>query len=240
MSLEMGKTVAEAKGEVTYGAEFFRWFAEEAVRIHGRWMHNPAGGSPAADGEEAGRSVPVHHALELPARDGHPQDRSRGRGRLHDGRQAGRDDTADDAPAGRDAGGGRAASRASSTSSPRAAPGRSARRLMADDRLRKLSFTGSTYGRQAAGQAVRRRAAAGQHGARRQRAVPGLRGRRPRRRGRRRDDREDAQHGRGLHGGQPVPGPRVGRRRRSPTGWVPGWASSPSGAARTTVSTSGR
>ncbi|MGI8646129.1 MAG: NAD-dependent succinate-semialdehyde dehydrogenase [Nocardioides sp.] len=45
MSLEMGKTVAEAKGEVTYGAEFFRWFAEEAVRLHGRWMENPAGGS---------------------------------------------------------------------------------------------------------------------------------------------------------------------------------------------------
>ena len=43
MSLEMGKTVAEAKGEVTYGAEFFRWFSEEAVRIHGRWMHDPAG-----------------------------------------------------------------------------------------------------------------------------------------------------------------------------------------------------
>jgi succinate-semialdehyde dehydrogenase/glutarate-semialdehyde dehydrogenase len=43
MSLEMGKTVAEAKGEVTYAAEFFRWFAEEAVRIHGRWMHDPAG-----------------------------------------------------------------------------------------------------------------------------------------------------------------------------------------------------
>ncbi|WP_395658606.1 NAD-dependent succinate-semialdehyde dehydrogenase [Nocardioides sp.] len=45
MSLEMGKTVAEAKGEVTYGAEFFRWYAEEAVRIHGRWMQAPAGGS---------------------------------------------------------------------------------------------------------------------------------------------------------------------------------------------------
>ena len=45
MSLEMGKTVKEAKGEVTYGAEFFRWFSEEAVRIHGRWMQNPAGGS---------------------------------------------------------------------------------------------------------------------------------------------------------------------------------------------------
>ncbi len=45
MSLEMGKTVAEAKGEVAYGIEFFRWFAEEAVRIHGRWMQAPAGGS---------------------------------------------------------------------------------------------------------------------------------------------------------------------------------------------------
>ncbi|WP_341928022.1 NAD-dependent succinate-semialdehyde dehydrogenase [Nocardioides psychrotolerans] len=45
MSLEMGKTVAEAKGELTYGAEFFRWYAEEAVRIHGRWMQAPAGGS---------------------------------------------------------------------------------------------------------------------------------------------------------------------------------------------------
>jgi succinate-semialdehyde dehydrogenase/glutarate-semialdehyde dehydrogenase len=45
ISLEMGKTLAEAKGEVTYGAEFFRWFSEEAVRVHGRWMHAPAGGS---------------------------------------------------------------------------------------------------------------------------------------------------------------------------------------------------
>ncbi|MBJ7357202.1 NAD-dependent succinate-semialdehyde dehydrogenase [Nocardioides sp.] len=45
MSLEMGKTVTEAKGEVAYGNEFFRWYAEEAVRIHGRWMQAPAGGS---------------------------------------------------------------------------------------------------------------------------------------------------------------------------------------------------
>ncbi len=45
MSLEMGKPLAEARGEVAYGAEFFRWFAEEAVRIHGLWMQAPAGGS---------------------------------------------------------------------------------------------------------------------------------------------------------------------------------------------------
>ncbi len=45
MTLEMGKTLAEAKGEVTYGAEFFRWFAEEAVRIHGRYAAAPSGSS---------------------------------------------------------------------------------------------------------------------------------------------------------------------------------------------------
>ncbi|WP_185995423.1 NAD-dependent succinate-semialdehyde dehydrogenase [Nocardioides campestrisoli] len=45
ISLEMGKPLAEAKGEVTYGNEFLRWFSEEAVRVHGRWMENPVGGS---------------------------------------------------------------------------------------------------------------------------------------------------------------------------------------------------
>lgn len=43
MTLEMGKTLAESKGEVSYGAEFFRWFAEEAVRIHGRYSTAPNG-----------------------------------------------------------------------------------------------------------------------------------------------------------------------------------------------------
>ena len=43
MSLEMGKTVKEAKGEVTYGAEFFRWFSEESVRVHGQWATSPDG-----------------------------------------------------------------------------------------------------------------------------------------------------------------------------------------------------
>jgi succinate-semialdehyde dehydrogenase/glutarate-semialdehyde dehydrogenase len=43
MTLEMGKVVAESMGEVKYGAEFFRWFAEEAVRIGGRYTPAPAG-----------------------------------------------------------------------------------------------------------------------------------------------------------------------------------------------------
>jgi succinate-semialdehyde dehydrogenase/glutarate-semialdehyde dehydrogenase len=43
MTLEMGKVLAESMGEVKYGAEFFRWYAEEAVRIHGRFTPSPAG-----------------------------------------------------------------------------------------------------------------------------------------------------------------------------------------------------
>jgi succinate-semialdehyde dehydrogenase/glutarate-semialdehyde dehydrogenase len=45
MTLEMGKPLAEARGEVTYGAEFFRWFSEEAVRISGRFSVAPSGGT---------------------------------------------------------------------------------------------------------------------------------------------------------------------------------------------------
>ena len=43
MTLEMGKSLAESKAEVTYGAEFLRWFAEEAVRIDGRYAVAPNG-----------------------------------------------------------------------------------------------------------------------------------------------------------------------------------------------------
>ncbi|HSP52534.1 MAG TPA: NAD-dependent succinate-semialdehyde dehydrogenase [Cryobacterium sp.] len=43
MTLEMGKPLAEARGEVVYAAEFFRWFSEEAVRIHGRYAVAPNG-----------------------------------------------------------------------------------------------------------------------------------------------------------------------------------------------------
>ena len=43
MTLEMGKTLAEARGEVAYAAEFFRWFAEEAVRVDGGYSQRPDG-----------------------------------------------------------------------------------------------------------------------------------------------------------------------------------------------------
>jgi succinate-semialdehyde dehydrogenase/glutarate-semialdehyde dehydrogenase len=45
MTLEMGKPLAESRGEVTYAAEFLRWFSEEAVRIDGRFGLSPDGAS---------------------------------------------------------------------------------------------------------------------------------------------------------------------------------------------------
>jgi len=54
MTMEMGKPFAEALGEVTYGGEFMRWFSEEAVRISGRYGANPEG---------TGRMIVSHHPV---------------------------------------------------------------------------------------------------------------------------------------------------------------------------------
>ena len=43
MTLEMGKPIKESLAEIAYGAEFLRWFSEEAVRIAGRWSTAPNG-----------------------------------------------------------------------------------------------------------------------------------------------------------------------------------------------------
>jgi succinate-semialdehyde dehydrogenase / glutarate-semialdehyde dehydrogenase len=43
MTLEMGKPIADSKAEITYAADFFRWFAEEAVRMDGRYTVSPNG-----------------------------------------------------------------------------------------------------------------------------------------------------------------------------------------------------
>jgi succinate-semialdehyde dehydrogenase/glutarate-semialdehyde dehydrogenase len=54
MTLEMGKPLAEARGEVAYGAEFLRWFSEEAARVQGRYGPNPEG---------AGRIIVTQHPV---------------------------------------------------------------------------------------------------------------------------------------------------------------------------------
>jgi len=45
MTLEMGKPLAESRAEVLYAADYFRWFSEEAVRLTGSWRTAPDGQS---------------------------------------------------------------------------------------------------------------------------------------------------------------------------------------------------
>lgn len=45
IAAENGKPLADARAEITYAAEFFRWYAEEAVRPHGDYGSSPAGGT---------------------------------------------------------------------------------------------------------------------------------------------------------------------------------------------------
>ena len=45
VTLENGKALGDSLGEITYSAEFFRWFSEEAVRAEGHLGHAPASGA---------------------------------------------------------------------------------------------------------------------------------------------------------------------------------------------------
>ena len=75
MTLEQGKPLAEAKGEIVYAASFIEWFAEEAKRVYGDVIpgHQP-------DKRLIVIKQPIgvnrrHHSVELPRRDDHPQSR---------------------------------------------------------------------------------------------------------------------------------------------------------------------
>ena len=54
MTLEMGKPLEQSRGEVTYGGEFLRWFSEEGVRVTGRHGATPEG---------TGRSIVTQHPV---------------------------------------------------------------------------------------------------------------------------------------------------------------------------------
>ena len=84
MTAEQGKPLAEARGEVAYGASFVEWFAEEAKRDPHIGQRPPPLGAQAAD-----RRVRRDHPLELSDRNDHPQGGARPGRRLHGGGQAG-------------------------------------------------------------------------------------------------------------------------------------------------------
>ena len=106
MTLEMGKPVAEARGEIAYAAEFLRHFAGEATRISGGYQTAPAGGARFLIAKQPVGPSPADHAVELPDGDGHPQVGPGDRGRVYLRGQAGTPDPAVDAgPRGHPAGG---------------------------------------------------------------------------------------------------------------------------------------
>ena len=72
---EMGKPLAEARGEATYAAEFLRWFSEEAVRANGDYAVAPSGANRMLVAHAADRDRAADHAVELPGRHGHAQAR---------------------------------------------------------------------------------------------------------------------------------------------------------------------
>jgi hypothetical protein len=211
MTLEMGKPLAEARGEVTYGAEFLRWFSEETVRDYGRYLTTPEGKNKILVQHKPVGPVPAHHPVELPARHGHPQGRPRHRSRLHHGPQ-----TRQTHPTHRTVLRADHARRRPARRRPqrrlllvrlrdlRAAAGRPA---PAEGLLHRLHPRG-----QAPDGRRRRQRPAHLHGTGRQRTVHRVRGRRPGQGRRRGHGRQDAEHGRGLHRRQPLP--RPGNRRR--------------------------
>ena len=212
MTLEMGKPLAESKAEIAYAAEFFRWFSEEAVRIDGRYAVNSNG-----QGRVLTMKQPVGPCLLIT-----PWNFPMAMGTRKIGPAIAAGCTMVVKPAQQtplsmlmlvkileEAGlpAGVVNLVTASSSSETMAP------LIADQRLRKLSFTGSTeVGRKLMAQAsqnlLRLSMELGGNApfivfddADIDAAVDGRAG------------REDAQHRRGVHGRQPLPR----RRRRSPS-----------------------
>ena len=215
MTLEMGKPVAESKAEVTYAAEFLRWFAEEAVRIEGRFATAPNG-----QGRLLTMRQPVGPCYAIT-----PWNFPMAMGTRKIGPAIAAGCTMVIKPAQQTPLSMLALAQILEEAGLPAGVLNVdhlelvERRVEADHRrpaAAQADLHRLDRGRAQAGRAVGRQPAAHLDGARRQRAVPRLRGRRRRRGGRGRGDRQDAQHRRGLHGGQPLPRRRPGARTSSP------------------------
>ena len=197
--------------------------------------HHPAAPTRQAPGghQAAHRGGRRDHALELPQRHDHPQVRPGAGRRLPGGDQAGDGHALFGICAGR------------AGRSRRTPPGRAQHRHRRLGRHRRRAH-GQPHGaqallhrldpgRQALDEAVRRDGEEGEHGARRQRALPGLRRRGSRRRRRGRHDEQVPQHRADLRLRQPHPG--AGQRFTTPSrpSWPRRWPASRSATAWTTA-----
>ena len=73
LTAEQGKPLAEAKGEIAYGASFVEFFGEEAKRIYGETDPRPSARQADHSDKTTHRGCRVHHAVEFPQCDDHPQ-----------------------------------------------------------------------------------------------------------------------------------------------------------------------
>ncbi len=192
MTAEQGKPLAEAKGEVGYGASFLEWFAEEARRIYGETIPSTDNNKRLPGHQAADRRVRGDHAVELPDRDDHAQGGAGAGRRLPGDHQAGRADAAVGAGGGRAGAARRHAGRRAEHPDRRRASTRSTigKVLCASDVVRHLSFTGSTEVGRILARAMRADDQEAEPGTGRQRALHRLRRCRPGQRGRRRDDQQ--------------------------------------------------
>ena len=212
ITLENGKALPDSRGEVAYAAEFFRWYAEEAVRNIGSMSTAPASGARiVVQHKPAGIAVlvtPWNFPAAMATR------------KIGPALAAGCPvvlKPASDTPltmlalmpvleeAGVPAG---VVNVIPSRSSGKVVSRHAARSA----RARRLVHRLDRSRPQAAARGRRQCRQAGD-GAWRQCALHRVRGCRHRRRDRRRHDRQDAQHGRGLHRGQPLLRAREGARR---------------------------
>ncbi len=76
ITAEHGKPLADARAEVAYSAEFFRWNAEEAVRIHGTLGWAPSGANRIVVHHPPVGVVVIVTPVELSRGDDHPQTRA--------------------------------------------------------------------------------------------------------------------------------------------------------------------
>jgi hypothetical protein len=72
---ENGKARADARGEILYSAEFFRWYSEEAVRIDGQ-LRAARRRQPDPRHPPTSRHLRSGHSMELPGGHGFPEDRA--------------------------------------------------------------------------------------------------------------------------------------------------------------------
>ena len=83
MTAEQGKPLAEARGEIAYGAAFIEWFAEEGKRAYGDVIPTHKPGSRILVFKEPIGVVGGGHAVEFPQCDDHAQMRAGAGRRLH-------------------------------------------------------------------------------------------------------------------------------------------------------------